>query len=131
MGYGARCLEVLVCLAAPLAVPSTASAQLPPVGVPPGVLRFELDGNFDSWDKRWRDGTREPLGVAFSSSALGSDLFPALAPYDTLIRRITGIGDYRLNLGSLTGDANADVSNATVGAAECPIEGLPREEVAV
>ena len=117
MGYGARCLGVLVCLAAPLAVPSTASAQLPPVGVPPGVLRFELDGNFDSWDKQWRDGTREFLGAALSSSALGSDLFPVLAPYDTLIRRITGIGDYRLNLGSLTGDANADVSNATVGLA--------------
>ncbi|HEY7614905.1 MAG TPA: hypothetical protein VH764_18040 [Gemmatimonadales bacterium] len=102
---------------APLAVPATASAQLPPVGVPPGVLRFELDGNFDSWDKRWREGTREPLGAAFSSSALGSDLFPVLAPSDTLIRRITGLGDYRLNLGSLTGDANADVSNATVGLA--------------
>jgi hypothetical protein len=119
VGYGARCLGVLVCLClvVPLAVPRMVSAQLPPVGLPPGVLRLEVDGNFDSWDKRWRDGTREPLGAAFSTSALGSDLLPALAPYDTLIRRITGLGDYRLNLGSLAGDANADVSSATVGLA--------------
>lgn len=117
MGYGARCLGVLVCLAAPLAAPETASAQLAPVGVPPGVLRIEVDGNFDSWDKRFRDGTREPLATAFATSALGSDLLPALAPYDTLIRRITGLGDYRLNLGALAGDAHGDVSNATVGLA--------------
>jgi hypothetical protein len=117
VGYGARCLGVSVCLLAPLAAPGTASAQLAPVGVPPGVLRFEVDGNFDSWDKRFRDGTREPLGAAFASSSLGSDLLPVLAPYDTLIRRITGLGEYRLNLGSLGGDAHADVSNATVGLA--------------
>jgi hypothetical protein len=115
--YGARCLGVLVCLVAPLAAPPAASAQLPPVGVPPGVVRVEVDGNFDSWEKRFRDGTREPLGSALSSSALGSDLLPVLAPYDTLIRRITGIGDFRLNLGSLAGDAHGDVSNATIGLA--------------
>jgi hypothetical protein len=117
VGYGARCLGVLVCLAAPLAAPRAASAQLPPVGVPPGVLRVEVDGNFDSWDKRFRDGTREPLATAFASSALGSDLLPVLAPYDTLIRRITGLGDFRLNLGSLGGDAHGEVSNATLGLA--------------
>ena len=117
MGYGARCLGVLVCLAAPLVAPRVASAQLAPLGVPPGVLRFEVDGAFDSWDKRWRDGSREPLGTALSSSALGSDLLPALAPYDALIRRITGLDDYRLNLGSVTGDAHADVSNVVAGLA--------------
>ena len=117
MGYGARCLGVLVCLAAPPATAGPASAQLAPVGVPPGVLRVEVDGNFDSWDQRFRDGTREPLATAFSSSALGSELLPTLAPYDTLIRRITGISDYRLNLGSIGGDAHGDVSNATIGLA--------------
>ncbi len=117
MGYGVRCLVVIVCFAAPLLAPGTASAQHAPVGVPPGVLRVELDGNFDSWDRRFRDGTREPLATALSSSALGSDLLPALAPYDTLIRRITGLDDFRLNLGSLTGDAHADVSNIVLGLA--------------
>jgi len=117
VGYGARCLGVLVCLLAPLAAPRTASAQLAPVGVPPGVVRVEVDGNFDSWDHVFRDGTREPLGAAFSSSALGSELLPSLATYDTLIRRVTGIDDYSLNLGSVAGDALADVSSAKVGLA--------------
>lgn len=117
MGYGARCLGVLVCLLAPLAAPRTGSAQVAPVGVPPGVLRFEVDGNFDSWDQVFREGTREPLAATFSGSALDSDVLPALAPYDTLIRRVTGIGDYSLNLGSVSGDAHADVANATIGMA--------------
>jgi hypothetical protein len=102
---------------APLSAPPTARAQLAPVGVPPGVVRVEVDGNFDSWDHVFRDGTHEPLGAAFSSSALGSDLLPSLATYDTLIRRVTGIGDYRLNLGSVTGSALADVASAKVGLA--------------
>jgi hypothetical protein len=76
-----------------------------------------VDGTFDTWDKRFRDGDREALGAAFASSALGSELLPVLAPYDTLIRRITGLSDYRLNLGALGGDAHADVSNATIGLA--------------
>ena len=59
MGYGARCLGVIVCLAAP----SAARAQLAPVGAPPGALRFEVDGAFDSWDKRFRDGHKEGLAA--------------------------------------------------------------------
>ena len=124
MGYGARCLGVLVCLLAPLATPRTASAQLAPVGVPPGVVRVEVDGSFDAWDHVFRDGTSEPLGSAFSTSALGSDLLPSLATYDTLIGRVTGIGDYRLNLGSVTGDAHADVASAKVGLALGLFKGL-------
>lgn len=124
MGYGARCLGVLVCLLAPLAAPRTGSAQLAPVGVPPGVVRVEVDGSFDSWDQAFRDGTSEPLGSAFSTSALGSDLLPSLAPYDTLIRSVTGISDYRLNLGSVTVDAHADVSSAKVGLALGVIKGV-------
>ena len=88
MGHGARWLGVLVCLAAP----SVARAQLAPVGVPPGVLRFEIDGAFDSWDKRFRDGTKEGLGAAFSSSALGRRPAPLLAPYDAILQRVTGLG---------------------------------------
>ena len=117
MGYGVRCLGVLVCLLAALAAPPTASAQLAPVGVPPGVVRVEVDGSFETWDHVFRDGEREPLGSSFTTSALGSNLLPSLATYDTLIGRVTGIGGYRLNLGSVTGDALADVSSAKVGLA--------------
>ncbi len=111
MGYGARWLGVFVCLAAP----STARAQLAPVGVPPGVVRFEVDGSFDSWDKRFRDGDKEGLGAALSAPALNGDALPTLAPYDTIIRRVTGLGDFRLNLGGLTTDAQADVSSVVLG----------------
>jgi len=113
VGHGAQWLGLVVCLAAP----SAARAQLAPVGVPPGVLRFELDGAFDSWDKRFRDGTKEGLGSALTSPALGSDLLPLLAPGDALLQRITGQSDARLNLGTLSGDAQADVSTATLGLA--------------
>ena len=110
MGYGARCLGVIVCLAAP----SVARAQLAPVGVPSGVLRFEVDGAFDSWDKRFRDGRKEGLAADLSGS-MDSDLLPVLAPYDAIVQRVTGLGGFRLNLGALTADAQAEVSTAVLG----------------
>ena len=76
MGYGARCLGVIVCLAAP----SVARAQLAPVGVPPGVVRFEVDGAFDSWDKRFRDGNKEGLGADLSGSARQRPASPSSRP---------------------------------------------------
>ena len=111
MEYGARCLGVFVCLSAP----SVARAQLAPVGVPPGVVRIEVDGAFDSWDKRFRDGSKTGLGADFSGPTLDSDLLPALAPYDTILQRVTGLGGFRLNLGAVTTDAQADVSAAVLG----------------
>jgi hypothetical protein len=110
VGYGARCLGVIVCLAAP----SAARAQLAPIGVPPGVLRFEVDGTFDSWDKRFRDGRKEGFGADLSGP-LDSDLLPVLAPYDAIIQRVTSLSGFRLNLGALTTDAQADVSTAILG----------------
>ena len=82
MGYDARGLGVFVCLAAP----SVARAQLAPVGVPPGVVRFEVDGAFGSWDKRFLDGRKEGLGADLTG-ALDSDLLPILAPYDARASR--------------------------------------------
>ena len=111
MAYGARWLGVLLFLAAP----SVAGAQLAPIGVPPGVLRVEVDGQFDSWDKRFRDGNKEGLGAIFSSQSFGGNLLPALAPYDTIVRRVTGLSNFGLNLGTPAGDAQADVSSAVLG----------------
>jgi hypothetical protein len=112
VGYGARCLGVFVFLAAP----STARAQLAPVGVPAGAVRFELDGAFDSWDKRFDDGTKESLGAGLSGP-LDSDLLSILAPSDTILGRVTGLNGFRLNLGDLGSDAQADVSTAVLGLA--------------
>jgi hypothetical protein len=113
VGLCARRLAVFACLLAPSAV----HAQLAPVGVPAGVLRVDLDGTFDIWDHRWRDGTREPLAADLSSPALGSDLLPFLSDADTRIGRITGLSGYRLNLGALAADAQAERPRGFLGLA--------------
>ena len=111
MGHWVRRLWVIAWVLAP----SVVRAQLAPVGVPAGVLRAEVDGAFDSWDSRFRDGRSDALGSDLTSSALGSDLFPILADAEARIERLTGLPSYRLNLGALTTDAHADVTRALFG----------------
>ena len=113
MGHCVRRLAAIACLL----VPSALRAQLAPVGVPAGVLRVDLDGALETWDQRWRDGSREPLGADLSSAAAGSDLFPSLGDADARIGRITGLPDFRLNLGTLATDAEADVGRGVLGLA--------------
>jgi hypothetical protein len=113
VGLSARRLAVIAGLLAPTAV----RAQLAPVGVPPGVFRLDLDAGMNTWDQRWRDGSRQPLGVDLSSPAAGSDLLPSLGDADARVGRITGIADYRLNLGALTTDAQAEDSRLYFGGA--------------
>jgi hypothetical protein len=99
-----------------VAMPTAAGAQLAPVGVPPGVVRLEADGAFESWDKRWLDGHREGYGTDVSSPAVGTDLFPFLAESETVIQRVTGLTGFRLNLGALTTDAAVDRGVGMFGA---------------
>jgi hypothetical protein len=113
VGQCARRLAVL----AGLLAPSGAYAQLAPVGVPAGVLRVDLDGSIETWDHRWLDGERAPLGTDLSSPAAGSDLLSSLSDADARIGRITGLTDYRLNLGALTTDALAEESRGSLGLA--------------
>ena len=113
MGQCARRLAVL----AGLLAPSGAYAQLAPVGVPAGVLRVDLDGSVETWDHRWLDGERAPLGTDLSSPAAGSDVLPSLSDADARIGRITGLTGYRLNLGALTTDALAEESRGSLGLA--------------
>lgn len=98
------CLGVVLSAAAPV----LAAAQLSPVGVPAGVVRFEADGALESWDSRYFDGRKENWGADVASSALGADLFPFLAGSETSIRQITGLTGFRINLGALTTDAMVD-----------------------
>jgi hypothetical protein len=76
--------------------------------VPPGVVRIEADAAFETWDRRFNDGDRESLGAGLTTSALGTTLVPSLATSELLVRRITGISDYQLNLGRLDADVLAD-----------------------
>ncbi len=100
-----------------LLAPSSAWAQLAPVGVPAGAARLELDGAFEIWDHEFVEGEQRPVGARFTTSALGSSLIPALSSTDVLIRSITGISAYSLSLGALTGDVSSDRGAAMFGAA--------------
>ena len=106
-----RRLGVIACLF----LPSRAWCQLAPVGVPGGVLRLELDGSLETFDRRFRDGHLEPYGTDLSSNALGSDRIPRLADADAQIGSVIGNPGYRLNLGVLTTDALADVGTGFLG----------------
>ena len=106
-----RRLGIIACLV----MPSRVWAQLPPVGVPGGTVRVELDGSLENFDRRFHNGQRESYAADLSSPALGSDRIPLLANADTRIGRIIGNTSYRLNLGGLTSDALADVGKGILG----------------
>ena len=111
MGHYLGRLVIVICLAPA----SVASAQLPPVGVPRGVVRVELDGSLESFDKQFRDGHLESYAADLASPALGSDRMPLLAHADTSIGRIIGNPGYRINLGASGADAHADVGTGFLG----------------
>ena len=113
MGACARRLAVIACFL----LPSALLAQLPAVGVPRGVVRVDLDGAMNIWDHRWLDGQRQPLAADLTSPALGSDLIPTLAAADALVGSIIGVPGYRLNLGTLTGDAQQEDTRGYFGLA--------------
>ncbi|MDQ3208373.1 MAG: hypothetical protein M3Q37_07155 [Gemmatimonadota bacterium] len=104
-------LGIIACLV----MPARVWAQLPPVGVPGGTVRVELGGSLETFDRRFRDGLREPYGADLSSPALGSDRIQSLADADARIGRVIGNPGYRLNLGTLTSDVLADVGKGTFG----------------
>ncbi len=111
MGHCARRLGVIACLL----VPTVSGAQLAPLGVPAGAVRFELDGALDSWDTRFLDGAKQGYGADLSSPAAGADLFPELAEAEARIARSAGLATYRINLGALATDAQADVGIGVFG----------------
>ncbi|HEX7336650.1 MAG TPA: hypothetical protein VF252_05525 [Gemmatimonadales bacterium] len=96
-------------------MPTPLSAQLAPVGVPGGVLRFDLDGSIESFDRRFFRGDRESYAADLASPALGSDRIPRVVDADARIGRITGTPGYRLNLGTLAAEAMGDIGRGSLG----------------
>ena len=111
MGHCVRRLWIIACLV----VPSRVLSQVPPLGVPGGVVRLDLDGSIETFDRRFLNGNRESYAADLASPALGSDRIPRLADADARIGRITGNPGYRLNLGRLSADALADVGRGSLG----------------
>ena len=102
---------MVVCFVLPLPV----AAQLPPVGVPGGVVRVELDGSLTTFDQRFRAGRLESYGADLASNALGSDRIPPLADAEARIGRVIGNTGYRINLGELSTDAHGNVGTGFLG----------------
>jgi hypothetical protein len=96
-------------------IPSLLHAQLPPLGIPKGMLRVDVLGQFGSADARFDDGTRESLGADFSSPALGPASLPFLDEPSRRLGVLIGSTGYRLNLGVSEGFANQTRSLGTLG----------------
>jgi hypothetical protein len=111
LGHWVRRLGIVACLV----LPGRLAGQLPPVGVPGGVLRVELDGSLATFDRRFLDGQREGYAADLTSLALGSDRIPALSDADSRIGRIIGNTGYRINLGKLSADAEGEVGTGFLG----------------
>ena len=93
------------------------AAQLSPVGTPKGSLRFDIQGAFQSADRRLFEGQTEDYLADFGSSAFGSNRMPLLKPADTLVGAILGQPGYRLNLGDQQSHGQLTVGTGTIGAA--------------
>ncbi|HYC31409.1 MAG TPA: hypothetical protein VEB59_03920 [Gemmatimonadales bacterium] len=111
MGPGVWRLGTILCLL----LPPAAAAQLPPVGVPAGVFRFEVDGFFETWDEQYDGGEVEPFGASLTASALGVALLPSLADAESRIRTLAALPGFQLNLGDLSADVQADRGFANIG----------------
>jgi hypothetical protein len=98
-----------------LASPS-AWCQLLPVGVPRGVLRIELGGEFRNADSRFDDGKTEDIARGFTSDALGGSFLPTLAASELTIGKLIGDPTYRLNAGRTTANGLLNIGTASIGA---------------
>lgn len=93
------------------------AAQLAPLGAPKGTLRFDLQGAFESADRRLLGGRGEDYLSDFGSAALGSDRFPALRGADSVLSNILGQSGYHINLGRTIANGQLTVGTGTIGAA--------------
>ena len=112
MGLGGWAL-----LAGALFLPAPAAAQFAPVGVPRGLVRLDLDGAFESVDRRYLDGNLQDFAADLASPALGSDRIPGLSDADARLTRITGDAGAGLDLGRLTATAQGSSSIGVIGLA--------------
>lgn len=53
-----------------------AAAQLPELGAPRGVARFEIGGDFANTSDQFLDGGSQPYRAQFSASPAGVAFFP-------------------------------------------------------
>jgi hypothetical protein len=106
---------VLVLLAA--VVPPLA-AQLPPLTAPKGLLRLELGGRFDNWDKMFFDGVKRDAAGDFVRDPADGTWLPVLGEVEQRIRAISGVqASVSLALGKTSAHELVNVGTESIGAA--------------
>lgn len=110
-------LDRRVLVATALLLPAVAMAQFPPVGVPRGLVRLDLDGALESVNRAYFDGALGEFAADLASPALGEDRIPGLTDADARLTRITGDPGARLDLGSLAATARGSRTVGVIGVA--------------
>lgn len=90
-------------------------AQLAPVGLPRGVFRLEIGGQFSHEDSRFQGGISEDISKSFSTSALGGSFYGPLAAGESAIGRIIHNVGYQLNAGSTQANGLIQVGTGYIG----------------
>ncbi|MFN0179468.1 MAG: hypothetical protein ACKVZ0_11770 [Gemmatimonadales bacterium] len=85
--------------AAALLLATPLAAQVTPITVPKGQLRWDFYAQLESWDWRWRDGAREEAAAAFARPIVDQAFLPGLADTEARLKRMTGLSQLNLSLG--------------------------------
>jgi len=93
------------------------AAQLPALGVPRGVVRFELGADFANASNQFSDGTGQSWRGQFSSDGLGAGFWPGLSGTQAQVARLSGMPGYTLSIGRAQMLAQASIGTLTLGAA--------------
>ena len=91
--------------------------NFPRPGVPSGILRVELGGQFDNYDSRFLGGTTQDILRDYSANPVGGAFLPTLADPESRIARIIGQSGYRLSLGRTTANGLVNIGRGTIGLA--------------
>ncbi|MEZ4586104.1 MAG: hypothetical protein R2909_06860 [Gemmatimonadales bacterium] len=78
--------------------PASLVAQALPLTLPKGKIRLDFSGRFESFDRRFNDGTKEEWAGDFDGP-LDRATIAGLSETETILKRITGLSDASLNLG--------------------------------
>lgn len=100
-----------------LAPVTAASAQLPLLTAPAGVLRIELGGGFFPTDQLRVDGARQPLGSRLGYATLDAAATPMVGHAEAALARVLGRAAAPLTLGSVSAIAEQQRGVATLGLA--------------
>jgi len=103
--------------AAACLLPTSLPAQLPPLSVPKGQLRFDIGGRFEFWDQTYSAGTKLDAGADFTRDPATGSWLPGLGRAEADLSRITGAESVTLSLGKTSNTLTANAGVVELGAA--------------